>query len=187
MPQPRGAADAAGSVQGEPVSRQLPLLVRDQVVVIGGDAVPGLDVVQEPLQCRLEPRIARVDEELSTSGVISGRQLTAGRQRLVAELEHLPRPVVVTGDPGRCRPHLIEHLLLAHPAVEPVHLKVERDIRVKRVIPDGNRLMISSSVTGICMSLLRQYCYRAIVTPGGRGANLQTGQHRWPVGTGRAG
>jgi hypothetical protein len=113
------------------------------MVFIRSDAVHRQEIVHETLEGRLDPRIARVDEESRRLRVIGAGQAATGGQRLVAEIEHLRRPVVVAFDASPRRPQLLEHLLLVDPSPESVHLEVERDIRVKRVIPTGNRLMIS--------------------------------------------
>src|ERR1700739_1559941 len=64
-----------------------------------------------------------------TSGYRAAFPTISGRSRrrpsasaLVAGLEPFPYPVRVAGDAGRRRPQFLEHLLLADPVPEPVHL-----------------------------------------------------------------
>jgi hypothetical protein len=70
--------------RGEPVGRQLCLLIGDQVVVIAGDTVSRQDVVHEALESRLVPRIVRGEEEVRRPGVVGGGQAAAVGQRLIA-------------------------------------------------------------------------------------------------------
>ena len=105
------------------------------MVVLRGDAVLPQDVVQAALEGRLDPRTAGIKEEDRHLRVVRGWR-PASVLRLVAEIGHHPRPVVVVGDAGPCLLQFIQHLLVADSVPKPVHLEVERDIRMKRVIPD---------------------------------------------------
>lgn len=75
--------------RGEPVSRQVRLLVGDQMMVAGHDAVFRQDDIQEALTGLLMLRIAGIEEGLRRPGVVSGGQAPVGGQRPVAELEDL--------------------------------------------------------------------------------------------------
>ena len=100
-------------------------------MVLRRDAVILQNDVHESLEGGLDPRIGGIKKKYRHLGVIGRRQATASREAAIAELGHLSRPIIVIADAGTDSLQFLQHLPVADPVPEPIHLEIQRDIGVE--------------------------------------------------------
>lgn len=134
---------ALGARKPESVRRQP---ARVWTIGVGhGVALPKVSTVdgtkrrQESCARRLPIRIVGAPEELGRAPVeASSERATLQRSRF-RQRHEVALPVGIERDARRCRPHLVKHGRLAHPAEPAVHLEVHADVGVESVEADGKR------------------------------------------------
>jgi hypothetical protein len=85
---------------------------------------------------RLLPRVARGKKELGDPEVRGAFERVAVVQALATQCEEGLDESGIVRDTANRRPHLIHHLRSPHPAVEPIQLKVDTDVGMKRMESD---------------------------------------------------